>query len=79
MEAIDEYLRSLLGERMILLAYISICKQEAIPEDDGGVTYPTIQDETIARAPHLMLNADKMRVPDPIHLANRQAEIESGM
>ncbi|KAI2507366.1 hypothetical protein MHU86_7086 [Fragilaria crotonensis] len=70
MEAIDEYLRSVLGERMIPLAYV-VRKEEAIPDDDANATYPTIQDEMIARAPHYTLNAENVRVPDPVYLANR--------
>ncbi len=69
MEAIDEYLRSVLGERQIPLAYV-VRKDESVPEIDE--IYPTIQDEMIARAPHFSTNALGVRVPDPIFLANRE-------
>lgn len=65
MEAIDEYLRPVLSERMIPLSYV-IRKQEDIPEDDDYATYPTIEDETIARAPHFVIDPENIRVPDPI-------------
>jgi hypothetical protein len=69
MEAIDEYLRSVLGERQIPLAYV-VWKDERVPEMDE--TSATIQDEMIARAPHFSTNALGVRVPDPIFLANRE-------
>jgi hypothetical protein len=51
MEAIDEHLRSVLGERKIPLAYRLSVEDEEVAAD--GITYPTTQDEMIARAPHL--------------------------
>ena len=69
MEAIDEYLRSVLGERKIPLAYV-VRKDENIAP--VGEIFPTIQDEMIARAPHFTTNATGERVPDPIYLVNRE-------
>ena len=69
MEAIDEYLRSVLGERKIPLAYV-VRKDENVAA--ATETYPTIQDEMIARAPHFSINADGAKIPDPIYLANRE-------
>ncbi|KAI2497693.1 hypothetical protein MHU86_16822 [Fragilaria crotonensis] len=56
MEAIHEYLRSYLGDKMIPLAYV-VRKDEAVPtvEPEGG--YATVQDEMIARAPHFRITA----------------------
>ena len=71
MESIEEYLRSYLGERKIPLAYI-IRKDEMLPVDDGTVSYPTIQDEMIARAPHFTLSPTNVRIPDPTYLINRE-------
>ena len=72
METIDEYLRSYLGERKIPLAYV-IRKNTAIPDGaDPSTNYPTIQDEMIARAPHMMTAADGTAIPDPIYLVNRE-------
>ncbi|KAI2493825.1 hypothetical protein MHU86_20706 [Fragilaria crotonensis] len=70
MEAIDEYLRSVLGERKIPLAYV-VRKNDSIPDDDDDVIYPTIQDEMIARAPHYTLAANNAKIPDAIYLVNR--------
>ncbi|KAI2512366.1 hypothetical protein MHU86_2028 [Fragilaria crotonensis] len=69
MEAIDEYLRSVLGERKIPLAYV-IRKNEDIAPDTE--TFPTVQDEMIGRAPHFSINAEGVRVPDPVYLVNRE-------
>ena len=56
MEAIDEYLRSVLGERKIPLAHV-IHKEPAVPADVNvagvPIVYPTKQDEMIQRALHL--------------------------
>lgn len=71
MESIEEYLRSYLGERQIPLAYV-VRKSEAVPEIDGEPTYPTIQDEMIARAPHFTLDGAGVKVPDPTYLVNRE-------
>ncbi|KAI2495418.1 hypothetical protein MHU86_19093 [Fragilaria crotonensis] len=59
MEAIHEYLRSYLGDKMIPLAYV-VRKDEAVPtvEPEGG--YATVQDEMIARAPHFRITAAGM-------------------
>ena len=70
MEAIDEYLRSVLGERKIPLAYV-VRKNDSIPDDDDDVIYPTIQDEMIARAPHYTPAANNVKIPDAIYLVNR--------
>jgi ribosomal protein S13 len=69
MEAIDEHLRSVLGERKIPLAYV-VRKDEGVAAD--GITYPTIQDEMIARAPHYTISEAGVRTYDPIYLANRE-------
>ena len=71
MEAIHEYLRSYLGDKMIPLAYV-VRKDEAVPtvEPEGG--YATVQDEMIARAPHFRITAAGVRNPDPTYLVNRQ-------
>jgi ribosomal protein S13 len=69
MEAIDEHLRSVLGERKIPLAYV-VRKDEEVAAD--GITYPTIQDEMIARAPHYTISEAGVRTYDPIYLANRE-------
>jgi hypothetical protein len=72
MEAIEEYLRSILGERKIPLAYV-VRKNENIPVgDDPSTSYPTKQDEMIARAPHHSIDADGTKVPDPVYLVNRE-------
>jgi hypothetical protein len=71
MEAIHEYLRSYLGDKMIPLAYV-VRKDEAVPtvEPEGG--YATVQDEMIARAPHFRISATGVRNPDQTFLVNRQ-------
>lgn len=71
MESIEEYLRSYLGERKIPLAYV-VRKNDAVPDNDLEVVYPTIQDEMIARAPHYTINAANVKVPDPTYLVNRE-------
>jgi hypothetical protein len=72
MEAIEEYLRSVLGERKIPLAYV-VRKDDAIPTgDDPSTSYPTIQDEMIARAPHFSISEDGTKVMDPVFLVNRE-------
>jgi hypothetical protein len=72
MEAIEEYLRSVLGERKIPLAYV-VRKNENIPDgDDPSTSYPTRQDEMIARAPHYSIDADGHKIPDPVYLVNRE-------
>ena len=67
MESIEEYLCSVLGERKIPLAYV-IHKNAAVADD--ATTFPTVQDEMIARAPHFSVNADGVQVPDPVYLVN---------
>ena len=69
MEGIDEYLRSVLGERKIPLAYV-IRKNEEIGAN--AERYATVQDEMIARAPHFTVNAAGVRTPDPVYLVNRE-------
>ncbi|KAI2509583.1 hypothetical protein MHU86_4844 [Fragilaria crotonensis] len=72
MESIEEYLRSILGERKIPLAYV-VRKNEDIPQgEDPPTSYPTKQDEMIARAPHYSLSPGGARVPDPVYLVNRE-------
>jgi hypothetical protein len=72
MEAIEEHLRSILGERKIPLAYV-VRKNEDIPaEADPPTRYPTKQDEMIARAPHYSIEPDGTRIPDPVYLVNRE-------
>ena len=68
MEAIDEYFRSVLGERKIPLAYV-ICKNVDIAPDVDR--FPTIQDEMIARAQNFSVNAGGVREPDPVYLVHR--------
>ena len=46
-------------------------KNEALPEIEGKVIYPTIQDEMIAIAPHFTLNVAGVKVPDPISTMTR--------
>ena len=69
MEAIDEYLRSVLGKRKIPLAYV-IRKNVDIAPDANR--FPTVQDEMIAGAPHFLVNAKGVREPDPFYLVNRE-------
>ncbi|KAI2505609.1 hypothetical protein MHU86_8851 [Fragilaria crotonensis] len=72
MEAIEEYLHSFLGERKIPLAYV-VRKNENIPEgEDPSTSYPTKQDEMIARAPHYSIDADGHKIPDPVYLVNSE-------
>jgi hypothetical protein len=72
METIDDYLRSYLGERMILLAYV-VRKTEDIPAGlDPSTNYPTIQDEMVGRTPRTQVGADGTVAPDPIYLVNRK-------
>lgn len=71
MEAIQEYLRTRLGEHNIPLAYV-IRKEDEIPDDpDPSTNYPTVQDEMIRRAPHGKWTGDDW-TPDPIYLINRE-------
>ena len=66
MEAIEEYLCAYLGETGIPLAYV-IHKTVDVPEDpDPPTSYPSIQDEMIARAPH----NDTVGNPLPMYLAD---------
>ncbi|KAI2506534.1 hypothetical protein MHU86_7849 [Fragilaria crotonensis] len=72
METIEEYLRSVLGERKIPLAYV-VRRDDAIPTGDNPSTsYPTIQDEMIARAPHFTIAEDGTKILDPVYLVNRE-------
>jgi hypothetical protein len=72
MESIEEYLRSILGERKIPLAYV-VRKDEAIPTGNNPATsYPTKQDEMIMRAPHYSIGDDGVKIPDPVYLVNRE-------
>jgi hypothetical protein len=72
MEAIEEHLRSILGERKIPLAYV-VRKNADIPAgDDPTMSYPTKQDEMIARAPHYTIDEDGTKIPDPVYLVNRE-------
>ena len=52
METIEEYLRSILGERKIPLAYV-VRKEADVPPLAPPVVYTTIQEEMISRARHL--------------------------
>ncbi|KAI2493979.1 hypothetical protein MHU86_20553 [Fragilaria crotonensis] len=80
MEAIDEYLRSVLGERKIPLAYVT--RKDIEVPDDADLTYPTIQDQMIARAPHYVVNTAGVphyvvntagvRTLDPTYIINRE-------
>ena len=54
---------------LIPLAYV-IRKDEEVAAD--GITYATIEDEMIARAPQYIANELGIRVYDPIYLANRE-------
>jgi hypothetical protein len=72
LESIEEYLRSILGERKIPLAYV-VCKDEAIPMGHNPATsYPTKQDEMIMRAPHYSIGEDGVKIPNPAYLVNRE-------
>ena len=66
MEAIVEYLRSYLGETGIPLAYV-VREEVAVPVDDPEGGYPSVQDEMIARAPHLDGAGNRL----PTYLADR--------
>jgi hypothetical protein len=53
-DSIDSYLRSYLGERKVPLAYVT--RQDAVVTpsvDDPPANYTTVEEEMIARAPHL--------------------------
>ena len=69
METIEEYLRSILGERKIPLAYV-VRKEADVPPLDPPVVYTTIQEEMISRARHYTLAADGTKTFDPVYLAN---------
>ena len=72
MESIEEYLRSILGERKIPLAYV-VRKNEGIPGGtDPSAGYSTKQDEMIARARHFTVDANGIRTTDPVFIVNRE-------
>jgi hypothetical protein len=50
-EAIEEDLKSYIGETGIPLAYVTR-RDEAVPDEDPDGGYSTVQEEMIARAPH---------------------------
>ena len=68
MEAINEYLRSVLGERMIPLAYVIHKNADIAPDTER---FPTVQDEMIARAPHFTVNAAGVREHNAVYLVKR--------
>lgn len=73
MDAITEYLRTRLGERMIPLAYVIRDDVEVIASvDDPPTNYDSPIDEMIRRAPHGMMNNVGEWIPDPVFIANRE-------
>jgi hypothetical protein len=72
MESIEEYLRSILGERKTPLAYV-VRKNENIPGGtDPSAGYSTKQDEMIARARHFTVDANGIRTTDPVFIVDRE-------
>ena len=52
-EALDEYLLSVLGVSGLPLAYVTRKDQEALPEgDEGPDEFDTLEDEMVKRGPH---------------------------
>lgn len=72
LEAIDEYPRSVLGN-VRSRKHMSFVRISRFLAPDEDMISQTVQDETIARVPHLSANAARVQVPDPAYyLVNRE-------
>jgi len=73
MDAILEYLRTRLGERMIPLAYV-VRENREVPAsaDDPSINYESVTDEMIGRASHGTPNAAGVWVDDPVYTQNKE-------